>query len=83
MQVRSATKMQPEGDDLLTVAEASKRLRVSKDMLYRSDFPFTRHVGRRRLFSRNGIDAAIRNNDLTPDRTDANLTHSKRIKGLK
>jgi excisionase family DNA binding protein len=82
MQLRVATKSQPEGDELLTVAEASKRLRVSKDTLYRNDFPFTRHVGRHRLFSRNGIDRAIMQNDLTPGRTDVNLTHPKRRKRL-
>jgi excisionase family DNA binding protein len=82
MQLRVATISQPEGDALLTVAGASERLGVSKDTLYRKEFPFTRHVGRSRRFSRNGIDAAIRRNDLTPERTDVNLTHPKRRKRL-
>jgi excisionase family DNA binding protein len=67
---------------LMTVTEASKRLRVSKDTLYRNEFPFTRHIGRHRLFSRNGIDRAIMQSDLTPERTDVNLTHPKRRRRL-
>jgi excisionase family DNA binding protein len=66
MRLHVAVKLQQADEVLLTVAEASKRLGVSADTLYRQDFPFTRRVGRRRLFSRNGIDAAIRQNDLNP-----------------
>ena len=83
MRLRVATRIQPEGDVLLTVAEASKRLCVSKDTLYRNEFAFTCRVGRRRLFSRDGIDEAIRRNDLTSGRPDANLAQPKRRKGLK
>jgi excisionase family DNA binding protein len=78
MQLRAAATAEPECDKMLTVAEASERLRVSADTLYRKEFPFTRRIGRRRLFSRNGIDAAIRQNDLTFSQTDANLTHPMR-----
>jgi excisionase family DNA binding protein len=80
MRLRVVTITQPEKDVLLRVAAASERLGVSKDTLYRNEFPFTRHVGRSRRFSRNGIDAAILRNDLTPERTDVNLTHPKRRK---
>ena len=83
MQLRAGTKSQSECDVLLTVAEARKRLSVSADTLYRNEYAFTRHVGRRRLFSRDGIDAAISKNDLTPVRHDAGLTHPKRKKRLK
>jgi hypothetical protein len=46
--------------------------------LYRNEFAFTRHIGRRRLFSRNGIEKAILQDDLTPGRINANLTHPKK-----
>lgn len=61
-------------DVLLTVAEACKILKVSKDTLYRKNFPFTVRIGRHRYFSRNGINLAIRQNDLTSMRDDATLT---------
>jgi excisionase family DNA binding protein len=82
MQLHVTIMSQPQGDELMTVTEASKRLRVSKDTLYRNEFPFTRHIGRHRLFSRNGIDRAIMQSDLTPERTDVNLTHPKRRRRL-
>jgi excisionase family DNA binding protein len=70
-----------QGEVLLTVAEAAELLKVSKDWLYRHNFPFTRHVGGKRLFSRNGLEAAIRENDLIPRQTDANLApRSRRAK---
>ena len=82
MQLWMGTESQPDGDVLLTVAQASERLRVCTDTLYRNEFSFTRHVGRRRLFSRNGIEKAIQQNDLTVTRIDANLTHPKKRKRL-
>src|SRR5215469_7693642 len=41
------------GDQLLNIAEASHRLGVSPDYLYRhhKSLPFTRHIGRKLLFS--------------------------------
>ena len=49
-------------DELLNVAEASERLGVSTDYLYRhsEQFPFTKRVGRKLLFSSVGIDNWIR-----------------------
>jgi hypothetical protein len=82
LQLRSAAKCRPAGDALLTVAEASKLPNVSADTLYRRDFPFTRHVGRRRLFSRIGIDNAIQQNDLHPGLADANITRRRTARRL-
>lgn len=82
MHLRAAACSQLESDELLTVDQASKRLGVSTDTLYRNEFAFTRHIGRRRLFSRNGIEKAILQDDLTPVRNDVKLTHSKNRKGL-
>src|SRR4051794_5129458 len=49
-------------DTLLDVQTASKRLGVSDDYLYRhhQQYPFTRRIGRKLLFSSLGIDAYIR-----------------------
>jgi hypothetical protein len=49
-------------DELIDVQEASRRLGISRDYLYHhhSSFDFTRHVGRRLLFSVDGIQAHIR-----------------------
>src|SRR5215831_13996037 len=48
-------------DQLLDVNEAARRLGISKTRLYRHQrqYPFTRHDGRRVLFSALGIDAYI------------------------
>jgi excisionase family DNA binding protein len=48
-------------DELLGVAEASKRLGLSRDYLYRhkGQFAFTRHQGRKVLFSAHGIERYI------------------------
>jgi predicted DNA-binding transcriptional regulator AlpA len=53
---------QPPLDQLLNAAEAAHRLGISQDYLYRhhSDFPFSRRVGRRLLFSAMGIDRYIK-----------------------
>jgi excisionase family DNA binding protein len=57
-----APKSSPERDELLNVAEACRRLNVSKDYLYRHhrEFTFTRRVGRKLLFSSLGIDKYLR-----------------------
>jgi hypothetical protein len=55
-------------DEQLNIAAAAERLGVSKDYLYRhaSQYPFTRRMGRKLLFSGQGIDAYMRNkNSLT------------------
>lgn len=53
---------QAQPDELLDVEEATRRLGLSKDYLYRhhSDFPFTRRVGRKLLFSGLGIERYIK-----------------------
>ena len=58
----SAPIQRPEVDELLDVAEAGRRLGVSKDYLYRHhrNFTFTRRVGRKLLFSAEGIEKHIR-----------------------
>jgi hypothetical protein len=58
----SAPVVQNRGNDqLLDVMEASKRLKMSKQYLYRNheQFDFTRRVGRKLLFSAKGIDEFI------------------------
>ena len=53
---------QPQADELLDIQAASKRLGLSRDYLYRhhQQFPFTRRMGRKLLFSSLGIDEFIR-----------------------
>lgn len=48
-------------DNLIGPAEAAKRLGVSKEQVYRQSakWPFTRRMGRKLLFSSNGIDNFI------------------------
>lgn len=48
-------------DELLDIEGAARRLCVSKDYLYRhaGRFPFTRHIGRKLVFSSVGIDRYI------------------------
>jgi len=50
-----------EPDQLLTVMDASQKLGVSRDYLYRHshDFSFTRRMGRKLLFSKIGIERHI------------------------
>ena len=50
-----------QADELLDIGEAARRLGVSKDFLYRNqrDFPFSRRLGRRLLFSALGVDNYI------------------------
>jgi hypothetical protein len=49
-------------DELLDIGEASKRLKVSRDYLYRhhARLPFARRMGNKVLFSSNGIDLYLR-----------------------
>ena len=49
-------------DESLTIEQASKRLGVSPDYLYRhwQQFKFARQEGRKILFSSNGIDAYLK-----------------------
>jgi predicted DNA-binding transcriptional regulator AlpA len=51
-------------DQLLPVGDAAQRLGVSKDYLYRhaDQFPFTRQMGRKLLFSSRGIDSYLQSN---------------------
>ncbi|SRR6266481_3008720 len=51
-----------EHDELLDVATAAERLGVSRDFLYRHsrEYPFTRKLGHKLLFSALGIDKHIR-----------------------
>lgn len=46
-------------DTLLSCAEAAKLLHCSRDTLYRGDFPFTKRLGRKKLFSSAGIVAYL------------------------
>jgi excisionase family DNA binding protein len=65
-----------ESDQLLSVEDAAKRLSISEDYLYRhgKEFPFTRRVGRRLLFSSAGIDRYLERQDgLTTKRHRATL----------
>ena len=52
----------PQPDELLDVDEAARRLRLSKDYLYRhhARLPFTRRIGKRLLFSSIEIEKYIR-----------------------
>jgi len=50
-----------EGDRLLTASEAALKLGLTKDALYRNEYPFMVRVGTRRRFSEKGIEKFIRN----------------------
>jgi len=52
----------PVHDELLTVEECAKRMRVSRDYLYRAHrrLPFTRRIGNALRFSANGLDAYLK-----------------------
>jgi excisionase family DNA binding protein len=57
-QVQLSAPMDP--DELVDVAEAARRLGVSKGYLYRhGELPFTRRMGRKLLFSSAGISRYI------------------------
>ena len=67
----SAPVAPQESDELLNVIAAAGRLGTSTDYLYRHhrDFPFTRRLGRKLLFSAAGIEKHRRQtNVLTPRR---------------
>ena len=55
-------------DELLTVAEAARRLSVAKDTLYRhsADYAFTRKMGTRLRFSAKGIQEYIDRQAILP-----------------
>lgn len=57
-----AVSQSSEPDRMLAVDEAASRLNVSKDYLYRHapEYPFTRRIGSRLLFSSIGIEEFIR-----------------------
>jgi hypothetical protein len=50
-----------DGDRLLTASEAALKLGLTKDALYRNEYPFIVRVGTRRRFSEKGIEKFIRN----------------------
>jgi excisionase family DNA binding protein len=54
--------IQSPADELIDVSEAAKRLGMSRGYLYRhhKQFPFTRHMGRKLLFSARGIEKYIK-----------------------
>jgi len=63
-------------DRLLAIDEASRKLGVSKDYLYRhrEDFPFTRRMGRKLLFSSHGIETFLRHDaGITAKRRSGNI----------
>jgi hypothetical protein len=47
-------------DELLTCKQAAKLLSCSTDTLYRGNFPFTRRLGRKKLYSSAGIAEFLR-----------------------
>ena len=46
-------------DELLSVKQAAQVLGCSADFLYKRRFPFARRLGRKLMFSRNGIEAYL------------------------
>ena len=46
-------------DELLSVAQAAAKLGCSRDFLYKNDFPFVRRLGRKRLYSSQGINTYL------------------------
>jgi len=70
---------QSQADELLSTPEAARRLGISQDYLYRHhrDFPFTRRVGRRLLFSAMGIEKYIKTT-IHLDSTTAVTLHLSR-----
>jgi hypothetical protein len=66
-------------EELITIEEASLKLGVSADYLYRhkNEYSFTRRIGRKLLFSSVGIDRYIRRQDgLTAKRHRATVISS-------
>src|SRR5271163_4632750 len=75
-----APALSPHHDELLDTAEAAHRLGISKDFLYRNhrDFPFTRRVGRRLLFSSLGIEKYIRQQRCIDSNTAQRYSSTRR-----
>src|SRR5882724_2990897 len=59
---RLSTPAVSQPDELLTVEQAAARLNLSKDYLYRHSrrLPFARRIGRKLLFSSNGLDSYLK-----------------------
>jgi predicted DNA-binding transcriptional regulator AlpA len=49
-----------QADELLNITQTAAKLGCSKDLLYKRDFPFVRRLGRKLMFSRNGLDEYLR-----------------------
>jgi hypothetical protein len=47
-------------DELLSVVQAAAKLGCSRDFLYKNEFPFVRRLGRKRLYSSQGIEECLR-----------------------
>ena len=73
----AAAPREQEPDKLLDAGAASERLGVSVDYMYRhhDQFPFTRRVGRRLLFSSLGIDAYIKQQSVLTARRHHGTLH--------
>ena len=50
----------PEGDRLLDAGQAAQKLGISKDALYRHNYPFSLRIGGKRRFSQLGIERYIK-----------------------
>ena len=52
----------PSPDEMLDVNQAADRMRISVDQLYSmaKKLPFTRHIGRKLVFSSAGLDAFLK-----------------------
>ena len=61
LEAKDQTDGAVDGDQLLNIGEASSRLGISPDYLYRhhKNLSFTRRVGRKLLFSTKGIEKYI------------------------
>jgi len=62
LRLAAPSPIQAPADQLLDVAEAARRLGMSKDYIYghAKQYPFTRRMGRKLCFSERGIEAYIR-----------------------
>jgi excisionase family DNA binding protein len=72
----SRTAPASDPDRLVAIDEASRRLGVSDDYLYRhsEELPFTRRMGRKLLFSSKGIEKYVTQNaSMTPRRHSVNI----------
>jgi predicted DNA-binding transcriptional regulator AlpA len=55
-QLRISAPSAAAPDELLNVKQAAQKLGCSVDYLYKKNFPFLVRLGRKRMFSRAGID---------------------------